>query len=441
MIIFLYLVIIFIIILFVYSFLIKKDYFSDIRNYDLNKLSFPKFNQDYEFVPKDNFTYIKDSKFINQYDNYLSLGKIEYQNLGTKIYEKEKLPMPESNVLERNKNFIEKLDRITDYPLLKREISLIEFDNILTTLKLKHKYNNINDLNLKEQRINKELYSFNLIKEWIIEQISLEADKELYRMKFINNERFRYIEDTILKYKTNGDIDNFIFKMRVYRDNKFNHFIVYFDLLFDKKQIKYYIKNIVILGTDIQENIDFSNYKQNFFGLSNKFNSNVKYSKEEIDKFLNSKKKKDIAEFDTSYCFFKPARNKTECISPKKDDYSLGIWDERCLVDEDCPFYKKNINYPNNRGGCKDGFCEMPVNIKRIGFKQYITGNEPVCYNCKRENCSGLDCNLCCEKQKDKDKYPNLNSPDYAFPNDFNQRLEHSKLFFDKNLSPVSLIA
>ena len=53
-------------------------------------------------------------------------------------------------------------------------------------------------------------------------------------MKFINNERFRYIEDTILQYKTNGDIENFIFKMRVYRDNKFNHYIVYFDLLFDK---------------------------------------------------------------------------------------------------------------------------------------------------------------------------------------------------------------
>ena len=36
-------------------------------------------------------------------------------------------------------------------------------------------------------------------------------------------------------------------------------------------------------------------------------------------------------------------------------------WDKPCLRNEDCPFYKKNMNYPNNFGQCINGFCEMPL--------------------------------------------------------------------------------
>ena len=81
----------------------------------------------------------------------------------------------------------------------------------------------------------------------------------------------------------------------------------------------------------------------------------------------------------------------------------------------------------------------MPVDVNLIGFKEFIASNKPMCYNCKKIDCSGLDCNKCCEDQKDRDKYPNLNGPDYAFPNDFNQRMKYSKMFLE-NLSPVSLI-
>ena len=268
-------------------------------------------------MPKDKFKYIKDTKFINQYDNYLPLGKVEYKNLREKIEEKSKIPMPEKSVLERNKKYIENLDRITDYPMIKRELSLIEFDNILTTIKLNYKKLD-KQLNLENIKTNKNLYQYYLVKEWIIEQISMEADKELYKMKFINNERFRYLEDILLEYKKDNRYEQFIFKMRVYRDNKFNHFIVYFDILFDNKEFKYYVNRLDILGTDIQENIEFSNYKQNFFSLSGTFNSDITYNKDNIDKFLNSKKKKNIYEFDNSFCFFKNAKDKVECISPEK---------------------------------------------------------------------------------------------------------------------------
>ena len=51
-------------------------------------------------------------------------------------------------------------------------------------------------------------------------------------------------------------------------------------------------------------------------------------------------------------------------------------------------------------------------------------------------NCVGIDCNLCCEEQKDKTLYPNLLSPDYAFGQDYYIRNEENikKHLLDKNL-------
>lgn len=86
-------------------------------------------------------------------------------------------------------------------------------------------------------------------------------------------------------------------------------------------------------------------------------------------------------------------------------------WDRPCIKNEDCPFYKANKNYKNQRGGClKGGVCEMPVGIKRIAYRTFDDqgGNAPFCYQCKDPNDP-----LCCTKQK---------KPDYAFPNDTKER-------------------
>jgi hypothetical protein len=106
-------------------------------------------------------------------------------------------------------------------------------------------------------------------------------------------------------------------------------------------------------------------------------------------------------------------KNKFECDTyynidgTPKTYYSL--WDKQCVVDEDCPYYKANSNYPNNRGGCiNGGFCEFPVGVKRLGFTKYMDTNlnTPMCYNCN--------------KMEDNGKLPN--KPDYVFENDFNER-------------------
>jgi hypothetical protein len=108
--------------------------------------------------------------------------------------------------------------------------------------------------------------------------------------------------------------------------------------------------------------------------------------------------------------------NKFECDSyynidgtPKKY-YSL--WDKKCSTDIECPYYKSNKNYPNNRGGCiNNGFCEFPVGVKRLGFNKYIdTGlNKPLCYNCENDENAG-----------------NNKQIDYVFEDDFNERKKNN---------------
>lgn len=83
------------------------------------------------------------------------------------------------------------------------------------------------------------------------------------------------------------------------------------------------------------------------------------------------------------------------------------VWDRPCIRNEDCPFYKGNKNYSNNRGGClKGGVCEMPVGIRRTAYRKYDRdGNyAPFCYGCENPKDP-----KCCDKQS---------YPDYAFPND-----------------------
>ena len=76
----LYLTLLLLIIIFFYSLFIKENFSSIIQFYDFNTMPIDNYNQNYEFVSKDDYNYQKDSKFINQYDNFLKLGKVEYQN-------------------------------------------------------------------------------------------------------------------------------------------------------------------------------------------------------------------------------------------------------------------------------------------------------------------------------------------------------------------------
>lgn len=110
-----------------------------------------------------------------------------------------------------------------------------------------------------------------------------------------------------------------------------------------------------------------------------------------------------------------------------------GYWDKQCEKNEDCPFYKANKNYPNERGGCNDGWCEMPVNIKQTSYRLYEPSSQPYCYNCDVSD----DRYRCCsqQEQKSKDAYTLMSSADYAFAGDASERQQHKNDFFQRGLS------
>ena len=392
------------------------------------------------------FLSTKESFIIRFYD----YKKLNFEYTKPDIYDQinEKVTKYNENTdtnqekLEKYSENLKNINRMTKYPVIKRELTYIEFDSILLILKIKYKFTNTHKLNRLENINTNSNYleSYNLVKDWITEQISMLASHEFFKINYINSTGYFYTDDELIYYKANykEHLEQFIFKMRIYRKNKFNHFIVYFDILFDNYNTKYFINNMFILERELQDKLVFGPFLDNT-KLSDKFNNNIKYE-DTLEKYIKSKKKKNIYDYDRNYCFYKDAKNKLNCISPNEYDDTVGIYDSPCVYDQDCPFYKKNSNYPNSRGGCKNGYCEMPINIKLIGYKEYLDSVKPFCYNCKKTKCTGLECNMCCEEQFDKKLYPNLDGPDFAFDNDFDERIKHSSYFESKQLSPVSII-
>ena len=393
------------------------------------------------------FLSTKESFTIQFYDyNKLHLEYTNpdiYDQINEKVKKYNENTDTNQEKLEQYYEKLKNINRMTKYPVIRRELSYFEFDSILLILKIKHKFTNIHQLKtLTKIDINKtHLESYNLVKDWIIEQISILASQDFFKIDYINSTGYFHTHDELFEYNVNykEHLEQFIFKMIIYRKNKFNHFVVYFDILFDNYNNKYFINNMFILERELQDKLVFGPLLDKN-KLSDKFNNNIDYKNDIIEKYIKSNKKKEIYNNDRHHCFYKNAQYKLNCISPNESDNTVGIYDSPCVYDRDCPFYKKNSNYPNTRGGCNNGYCEMPINIKLIGYKEYSESAKPLCYNCKKKKCSGLECNMCCNEQYDKKLYPNLNGPDFAFDNDFNERIKHSSHFESKELSPVSII-
>ena len=144
-----------------------------------------------------------------------------------------------------------------------------------------------------------------------------------------------------------------------------------------------------------------------------------------------------------------PYLSRQQCEAPY-DFYGRvkpkGIFDKPCKKDDECPFFKANKNYPNNRGKClSNGQCELPVNMIPIGYHFFVPhpDYEPMCYNCDSKSSwnSSTKLNTCCNNQFHKNienksdieksvdsednKYSFLNSPDYAFIGDIEERSNH----------------
>lgn len=269
-----------------------------------------------------------------------------------------------------------------------------------------------------------------------------ELDLEIEKHKF-DTRKFKYLNNNIIKdVKIEGlteDNRKIIFNIIIYRDDKIQYFtlqvICNYNYVFNKIKIE----TIDIIGILHQEDIIFKDLKKKNIYCSHNSNnmdeqcfpdinpeklSLEKYEKKlrnEIHPKILNKKIEDRKEYEEEQkhkCFLKKGFNEPTCKSYDFDKKTHGVWDKPCRNNFECPFYKKNKNYENSRGGCINGFCETPVNIERVGYKHYKLYKKPFCHNCNIKDCSGENCFNCCEEQKNRKIYPKLNSPHYIFSND-----------------------
>lgn len=105
------------------------------------------------------------------------------------------------------------------------------------------------------------------------------------------------------------------------------------------------------------------------------------------------------------------------------------VWDKPCKQNEDCPFYQANKNYPNQRGQClPTGICELPIGILRMSYTKYNDRGvyTPFCYQCRNPNdpkcCKEQERLVTLQKEDSQTYYTHLQSPDYAFSNDTEER-------------------
>lgn len=109
----------------------------------------------------------------------------------------------------------------------------------------------------------------------------------------------------------------------------------------------------------------------------------------------------------------------------------LTQYDQKCHINQDCPYYQANQNYPNNFGGCNKhtGYCQLPLGLTHLNYRLPVNPQKAICYNCKIG-----DTNQCCQKQLVKSFYPRLVSPDYRFEGDQKVRQMNAELLSQKGL-------
>ena len=343
------------------------------------------------------------------------------------------------------------------YAFYKKEIKRTDFIKILKTISEKNNYNLAVTLDKFEDVksvVNPITYGY--FKKFLLDQLSILVHE--YDQKYgYHHIWFEEQADKLEMYKnyrdTQNNLDYFKLKMIVKRRDKTKVFSINIEGVYDLLNDKSYIINLELFGltTDDYSKSGFFNYYRNKL---NEYDSKGKHCSMSNSKtcVLDNLSIKDAEEYlkqneelqwelDNSKCFFKDADSKVECLS-KDINGATGIWDTRCKVDTDCPFFGSNgnLNYPNKRGGCQpDGYCELPLNMTPIGYRLFRKGKryQPLCHNCEvTSDCIGIECSMCCEKQKEKGM-----DPDYAFNNDIIQRdkTENKQQLQSKNLKVFDL--
>ena len=357
------------------------------------------------------------------------------------------------NDIYNENEIIEVVDSNPNYASYQREISVYNFLKILELLKKKLEVKDyitkiFKSGAFKEETSGKEPKSFSIIKNKVLKQLSELVQSFDEKYNYIYRE-FTEDNSKILKHQYYREIFKYIdlldFLLTISREDKNIIYTIKVSAFYDYSNFNIGVSNVELIGITTYENSNKKFYKfyRNKYLVCDKNNVHNSLSREPMcndssrinfKEFTRNTDKSDW-EANNSKCFFKEADNKIDCLSEDSNG-KIGIWDTRCKNDYDCPFFgnKGNRNYPNNRGGCdKDGYCELPLNMKSISYRKYDNSPifKPLCHNCPEiKNCVGNDCNKCCEMQE---------NPDYAFRNDTSDRSNHRESLNSKGLKIFGL--
>jgi hypothetical protein len=181
------------------------------------------------------------------------------------------------------------------------------------------------------------------------------------------------------------------------------------------------IGDILILKGQ-QRKFENGKYKVRTIDYEKNVTTFVKLDKIEFDKVKDENDPRYVCVTDKNIKIKKLCESDYDILGNKKS--SKDYWDRPCDINKECPFFQKNKNYKNYRGGCIDGYCEMPLGVKRLGFRNYE--GKPFCHGCDDKNNP-----KCCNEQK---------NPDYAFVLDDYERLPEYREEFVETINDNNFI-
>ena len=400
-------------------------------------------------IKSDQLELPKEKQFAN--NTYLK-GLINYKELAKYVSDK----IPEDILKISNELLIDPITYKEFKYKYELEYSYIEL-NKKTYINRWQKYNPSVKTYFNYDEIKSPIENINILNKKFNDKCYIEQKNIIKKRDII---LFGLIEFEIFKYKIlkinyiNRDIKRpvYIIEIALFREEElyFNTFS-YIGFIKDNIPI---ISNVEYIGRNSTDNIllaEFHNPKELKQNIINKNFDNSVIIEKDPDAIVKLTKdyqeayklKNQYACFNINYDpkrkeqYILPYYSREQCES-SVDFYgrpkNIGIYDTPCKTNEECPFYKSNKNYNNDHGKCmKNGYCELPLNMTRIGYKYYSNNDKPLCYNCDNfefDFTGNLD--TCCTDQFDTKKYPYLQTPDYAFNDDLLDRKNYFRGKFCK---------
>jgi len=289
-----------------------------------------------------------------------------------------------------------------------------------------------------------------LFNEWFASYIKKENDPLLLDRKDIETLKFYFSAELCKQFRDSTTNENEEYDLRcvMYRKERSFGFIVSWYIK-EQSIVQASVNSIVnedrIAALNYQYSPSVKSYSEidsleesSKPGLEMNENKNSSILSENNIPFLSSTKEgSDDSNFQGYSCYFQDSQKRKYHCESEFDLFGArkqsGAWDRPCQTNTDCPYYRKNLNYPNERGGCIQGRCEMPVNTPNLG-PTYVNSdkNDAYCFNCDPSDHEYK----CCKEQKEKSRtsYRLMASPDYAFVNDYLERRKNQEILIERNL-------